>query len=47
MKYGVFRYHNGFFVENSFILVNGYYEDKILHVSTVILPPGEEYEESR
>ncbi|CAG9813336.1 unnamed protein product [Phaedon cochleariae] len=41
------KYHSGFFVENSFILVNGYYEDRILHVSTVVLPPGEEYKNSR
>lgn len=30
-----------------FVLVNGYYESKVLHVSTIILPPGEEYKESR
>ncbi|KRT82717.1 hypothetical protein AMK59_3420, partial [Oryctes borbonicus] len=41
------RYHGGFFAENCFVLVNGYYEDKILHVSTMILPPGEEYKDSR
>ncbi|KAJ8980174.1 hypothetical protein NQ317_011418 [Molorchus minor] len=41
------KYHGGFFVENSFVLVNGYYEDKILKVSTIILPSGEEYMESR
>lgn len=41
------RYHGGFFTKNSFVLVNGYYEDKLLKVSTMVLPPGEEYEESR
>ncbi|CAH0550328.1 unnamed protein product [Brassicogethes aeneus] len=41
------KYHGGFFAENSFVLVNGHYEDRILHVSTMILPPGEEYKESR
>ncbi|XP_018579685.1 DNA polymerase epsilon subunit 2 [Anoplophora glabripennis] len=41
------KYHGGFFVENIFVLVNGYYEDKILHVSTIVLPPGEEYKDSR
>jgi DNA polymerase epsilon subunit 2 len=34
-------------VENSFVLVNGYYEDKIIKVSTIVLPPGEEYHNSR
>ncbi|XP_030754495.1 DNA polymerase epsilon subunit 2 [Sitophilus oryzae] len=41
------KYHPGFYVENTFVLVNGFYEDKILHVSTVILPPGEDYAASR
>lgn len=27
--------------------MNGYYEDKILQVATMILPPGEEYKDSR
>ncbi|KAK4884432.1 hypothetical protein RN001_000703 [Aquatica leii] len=40
------KYYGGFFVENSFILVDGYYEDKILQVATVLLPPGEEYKDS-
>ncbi|KAB0803350.1 hypothetical protein PPYR_00320 [Photinus pyralis] len=40
------KYHGGFFVENSFVLVNGYYEDKLIKVSTVISPPGEEYKDS-
>ncbi|KAG5866920.1 hypothetical protein JTB14_013530 [Gonioctena quinquepunctata] len=41
------KYHGGFFMENCFVLVNGYYEDRTLHVSTVVLPPGEEYNNSR
>ncbi|XP_060531569.1 DNA polymerase epsilon subunit 2 [Cylas formicarius] len=41
------NYHTGFFVENVFVLVNGYYEDRILCVSTIALPPGEEYQDSR
>lgn len=41
------QYGEGFFVENSFVLVNGYYEDKLLRVSTVHLPLGEEYKDSR
>ncbi|KAK9873940.1 hypothetical protein WA026_002293 [Henosepilachna vigintioctopunctata] len=41
------KFEGGFFVENSFVLVNGLYEDKILTVSTMIMPPGEEYQESR
>lgn len=41
------KYQPGFYVENSFVLVNGYYEDKILHVSTMVLPPGEDYRVSR
>ncbi|KAF5292819.1 hypothetical protein FQA39_LY13864 [Lamprigera yunnana] len=39
-------YYGGFFVENCFVLVDGYYEDNVLHVSSVILPPGEEYKDS-
>lgn len=34
-------------MENSFVLVNGLYEDKTLTVSTMLMPPGEAYEESR
>lgn len=41
------RYHGGFFVENSFVLVNGTYDDKILHVASMILPAGEKYSFSR
>ncbi|XP_063918780.1 DNA polymerase epsilon subunit 2-like [Zophobas morio] len=40
-------YYGGLFVENSFVLVNGHYEDRIIKVSTIILPPGEEYQNSR
>ncbi|KAF5305724.1 hypothetical protein FQR65_LT07620 [Abscondita terminalis] len=40
------KYYGGFFVENSFVLVDGYYEDKILRVASVLLPPGEEYADS-
>lgn len=35
------------FVENCFVLVNGVYEDKLIKVSTIILPPGEEYQNTR
>ncbi|KAF7266756.1 hypothetical protein GWI33_019933 [Rhynchophorus ferrugineus] len=41
------KYHPGFYAENIFVLVNGFYEDKILHVSTMILPPGEDHLASR
>ncbi|KAL3286446.1 hypothetical protein HHI36_000953 [Cryptolaemus montrouzieri] len=41
------KFEGGFFVENSFVLVNGLYEDRILTVSTMIMPPGEDYQESR
>lgn len=41
------KYLDGFYVENSFVLVNGYYEGKVLQVATVASPPGEKYEDSR
>ncbi|XP_044744137.1 DNA polymerase epsilon subunit 2 [Coccinella septempunctata] len=41
------NFQGGLFVENSFVLVNGVYEDKTLTVSTMLMPPGEAYEESR
>ncbi|XP_022907968.2 DNA polymerase epsilon subunit 2 [Onthophagus taurus] len=41
------KYQKGFFVENTFVLANGFYEDKVLQVSSILLPPGEEYEDSR
>lgn len=41
------KFHSGFFNENCLVLVNGYYEDRILHVSSMVLPPGEDYKSSR
>ncbi|KAL1487999.1 hypothetical protein ABEB36_015378 [Hypothenemus hampei] len=41
------KYHPGFYTEGSIVLVNGYYEDKMLHVSTMIMPTGEDYSTSR
>lgn len=41
------KYLEGFYVENSFVLVNGYYEGKVLQVASVVSPPGEEYKDSR
>ncbi|CAK1547746.1 unnamed protein product [Leptosia nina] len=35
------RYHSGLFTENSFVLAEGYYEDKTLHVMGLVLPPSE------
>ncbi|XP_044264960.1 DNA polymerase epsilon subunit 2 [Tribolium madens] len=40
-------YYGGLFAENCFVLVNGHYEDGVIKVSTIILPPGEEYTDSR
>lgn len=34
-------------MENSFVLANGYYEDKSLKIKDMLLPPGENYESSR
>lgn len=34
-------------MESVFVLVNGVYEDDVLTVSTIILPPGEEYRDSK
>lgn len=34
-------------MESCIVLVNGYYEDKVLHVSTMIMPTGEDYLNSR
>lgn len=45
LKYA--KYLEGLYVENSFVLVNGYYEGKILQVATVACPPGEEYKDSK
>ncbi|KAM3958027.1 DNA polymerase epsilon subunit 2-like [Aphomia sociella] len=35
------RYHSGLFTENSFVLAEGYYEDNVLHVMGLVLPPSE------
>lgn len=41
------EYRPGFYLENSLVLVTGYYEDKVLHVSSMIMPTGEDYVNSR
>lgn len=41
------KFLGGFYVENSFVMVNGYYEGKVLQVASVVSPPGEEYKDSR
>lgn len=35
------RYHSGLFTENSFVLAEGFYDDKVLHVMGLVLPPSE------
>ncbi|CAK1589796.1 unnamed protein product [Parnassius mnemosyne] len=35
------RYHSGLFTENSFVLAEGYYDDKVLYVMGLVLPPSE------
>ncbi|XP_041972014.1 DNA polymerase epsilon subunit 2 [Aricia agestis] len=35
------RYHSGLFTESSFVLAEGFYEDKVLHVMGLVLPPSE------
>lgn len=35
------RYHSGLFTESSFVLAEGYYDDKVLHVMGLVLPPVE------
>lgn len=35
------RYHSGLFTEYSFVLVEGYYDDKVLNVMGLVLPPPE------
>ncbi|VVC86913.1 unnamed protein product [Leptidea sinapis] len=35
------RYHSGLFTENSFVLAEGYYDDKTFHVMGLVLPPSE------
>ncbi|XP_054263375.1 DNA polymerase epsilon subunit 2 isoform X2 [Macrosteles quadrilineatus] len=41
------NYHTGFFTESSFVLVEGNYKDKILHVQALGFPPPENAEISR
>ncbi|XP_072385844.1 DNA polymerase epsilon subunit 2 isoform X1 [Diabrotica undecimpunctata] len=41
------KFQIGFFSENTLVLVNGCYEDRILLVSSIVLPPGEDYRSSR
>lgn len=36
------RYHSGLFTECSYVLVEGYYEDKMFHVLGLVLPPSED-----
>ncbi|CAB3237840.1 unnamed protein product [Arctia plantaginis] len=40
------RYHSGLFTENSFVLAEGYYEDKTLYVTGLVQPPIESRDES-
>ncbi|KAG6443426.1 hypothetical protein O3G_MSEX002868 [Manduca sexta] len=35
------KYHSGLFTEFSYVLAEGYYEDKIFHVKGLVLPPPE------
>ncbi|XP_068624144.1 DNA polymerase epsilon subunit 2 [Battus philenor] len=35
------RYHSGLFTENSFVLAEGHYDDKVLYVMGLVLPPSE------
>ncbi|CAH2242217.1 jg25150 [Pararge aegeria aegeria] len=35
------RYHSGLFTESSFVLAEGYFDDKVLHVMGLVLPPSE------
>ncbi|XP_046972763.1 DNA polymerase epsilon subunit 2 [Vanessa cardui] len=35
------RYHSGLFTESSFVLAEGYYDDKVLNVMGLVLPPSE------
>lgn len=34
-------YHSGLFTESSFVLAEGYYDDKVFHVMGFVLPPSE------
>nr|XP_021187205.2 DNA polymerase epsilon subunit 2 [Helicoverpa armigera] len=40
------RYHSGLFMEGSFVLAEGYYDDKVLHVTGLVQPPVEPREAS-
>lgn len=40
------RYHSGLFTEGSYVLAEGYFEDKTLHVTGLVQPPVESREES-
>lgn len=35
------RYHSGLFTESSYVLAEGYYDDKTLYVMGLVLPPSE------
>lgn len=35
------RFHSGLFTENSFVLAEGFYDDKMLNVTGLVLPPSE------
>ena len=41
------KFHTGLFTENCFVLVEGWYEDGILHVAAMGFPPAETSEVSR
>lgn len=36
------RYHSGLFTEYSYVLAEGYYEDKVFYVMGLVLPPSED-----
>jgi len=40
-------YHSGIFTENSFVLAEGWYDDKLFHVTAVGFPPSESSQLSR
>jgi len=40
-------YHSGIFTENSFILAEGWYEDKVFHISAAGFPPAEASQATR
>jgi DNA polymerase epsilon subunit 2 len=43
----VHRFHSGVFVENTFVLAEGWYEDGLFHVSFMGFPPLEDFESFR